>query len=48
MVLGFSRRMNWELGKTIVVVTHNVRVAHIAHRVLEIQDGKVVGSRGER
>ena len=42
-VLDLFRQLNQELGKTIVVVTHDARVSHIAHRVLEIQDGKIVG-----
>lgn len=41
-VLDLFRRLNQELGKTIVVVTHDLRVSHIAHRVLEIQDGKIL------
>jgi len=41
-VLDLFRRLNQELGKTIVVVTHDLRVSHIAHRVLEIEDGKIL------
>jgi len=42
-VLDLFRRPNQEFKKTIVVVTHDARVSHIAHRVLEIQDGKILG-----
>lgn len=42
-VLDLFRRLNQDLGKTLVVVTHDTRVAHIAHRVLDIQDGKILG-----
>jgi len=42
-VLDLFRRLNQEFGKTILVVTHDARVSHIAHRVLEIQDGKILG-----
>ena len=42
-VLDLFRRLNQEFKKTIVVVTHDARVSHIAHRVLEIQDGKIMG-----
>ena len=42
-VLDLFRRLNREFGKTILVVTHDARVAHIAHRVLEIRDGKILG-----
>ena len=46
-VLDLFRRLNQEFKKTIVVVTHDARVSHIAHRVLEIQDGKILGETAE-
>src|SRR5437870_1013337 len=42
-ILDLFRRLNQEFKKTIVVVTHDARVSHIAHRILEIQDGKIMG-----
>ena len=42
-VLDLFRRLNQEFKKTIVVVTHDARVSHIAHRVLEIPDGRIMG-----
>jgi len=42
-VLDLFQRMNQEFGKTIVVVTHDTRVSQIAHRILEIRDGKILG-----
>ena len=42
-VLDLFQRMNQEFGKTIVVVTHDARVSQIAHRILEIRDGKILG-----
>ena len=42
-VLDVFQKLNQTLKKTIVVVTHDARVAHIAHRVLDIQDGKILG-----
>lgn len=41
-VLDVFQKLNKQLGKTIVVVTHDARVSHIANRVLEIRDGKIV------
>ena len=41
-VLDLFEKMNRDLGKTIVVVTHDERVARIAHRVLDIRDGKIL------
>ena len=42
-VLDLFQRLNRDLKKTIVVVTHDARVAGIASRVLDIRDGKIVG-----
>ncbi|HWM49959.1 MAG TPA: ABC transporter ATP-binding protein [Thermoplasmata archaeon] len=41
-ILDLFRRLNQELKKTIVVVTHDARVSQIAHRVLEISDGQIL------
>ncbi len=41
-VLNLFQRLNQDLKKTIVVVTHDARVAEIANRVLDIRDGKIV------
>ncbi|HVG36809.1 MAG TPA: ABC transporter ATP-binding protein [Thermoplasmata archaeon] len=43
-VLNLFQRLNRDLKKTIVVVTHDARVADIAHRTLDIRDGKIVGT----
>lgn len=40
-ILELFRRLNDEYGKTILVVTHDQRVANIAHRVLLIEDGRI-------
>jgi ABC-type lipoprotein export system ATPase subunit len=40
--LDLFQKLNQTLKRTIVVVTHDARLAHIAHRVLEIRDGKIV------
>ena len=42
-VLNLFQRLNRDLKKTIVVVTHDARVADIANRVLDIRDGKILG-----
>ncbi len=42
-ILELFRRLNEDYKKTILVVTHDQRVANIAHRVLQIEDGKITG-----
>jgi len=42
-ILELFRQLNLDLKKTVLVVTHDQRVAHIARRVLQIEDGKIVG-----
>ncbi|MBI1884411.1 MAG: ABC transporter ATP-binding protein [Chlamydiae bacterium] len=47
-ILGMLKMLNEE-GKTVVVVTHDVRIANEANRILFLKDGKVesLSSRGE-
>lgn len=42
-ILHLFGMLNRDLKKTILVVTHDQRVANIAHRVLLIEDGKIKG-----
>ena len=39
-VLDVFQRLNQSLKETIIVVTHDARVAHLAHRVPEIRTGR--------
>jgi putative ABC transport system ATP-binding protein len=41
-VLALLTRLNRELGKTIVMVTHDPHAAAIAHRVLHLEKGRLV------
>lgn len=41
-VLDLLGVLNVDLGKTIIVVTHDERVSNIARRILQIEDGKIV------
>ena len=41
-VIALMRRLNEELGTTIIVVTHDPAVAHQASRILMMHDGRIV------
>lgn len=43
-IVDFLVKVNRELGKTIVMVTHDPRVARVAHRILRIEDGIIKGA----
>ena len=32
----------WKDGKTVIIVTHDLKIAHHAKRVIQLQDGKIV------
>lgn len=42
-VLDLLHDMNSKFRKTVIIVTHDVRISTIAHRTLEIVDGRIVG-----
>ncbi|PJZ65950.1 ABC transporter [Leptospira wolffii] len=48
IVLDAISKINKELGTTTVVITHNVGIAAIADRVLEMRDGSLVSDRRNR
>lgn len=39
IVVNYLVKVNKELGKTIIMVTHDPSVARVAHRILKIEDG---------
>lgn len=41
IVVDFLSRINKELGKTIIMVTHDPNVARASHRILRIEDGRM-------
>jgi putative ABC transport system ATP-binding protein len=41
IVMEFFDRINKELGRTIIMVTHNLELLHFADRVIHVKDGKV-------
>ena len=44
VVLEALERINSELGTTTIVITHNADIAHMAHRVLYLADGRIARS----
>ncbi len=42
-VLNLFEVLNRDLGKTVLIVTHDQRVSKITRRILQIEDGKIVG-----
>ena len=45
VVLEALERVNRDLGSTTVVITHNVAIAGMAHRVISMADGRIVDVR---
>jgi putative ABC transport system ATP-binding protein len=41
IIVDFLAKVNQELGKTIIMVTHDPSVARAAHRILKIEDGAI-------
>lgn len=41
-ILGLMEQVNQEYGCTIVIVTHNDAIKHMAHRILRLRDGQLV------
>lgn len=42
-VLGLIKRTSAEFHQTVVMITHNDDIAHLADRIVRIEDGKIVG-----
>jgi putative ABC transport system ATP-binding protein len=41
-VLGLLEQLNAELGKTILIVTHDPKAAEKAHRIVHLDKGELV------
>jgi putative ABC transport system ATP-binding protein len=41
-ILGLLERLNRELGKTILLVTHDPKAAEKAHRIVHLEKGVLV------
>lgn len=40
-VLKLLQKFNREMGKTVIIITHNAAIGNMAHRVLYIKDGRI-------
>jgi putative ABC transport system ATP-binding protein len=45
VILGLLRRVNRELGQTVLLVTHNAAIGEMADRVLRMRSGEIVEDR---
>jgi putative ABC transport system ATP-binding protein len=43
LILALLRRLNLELGQTVLLVTHNAAIGEMADRVIRLRSGEVVG-----
>jgi len=41
MVLGLLNRLCEELGKTVILITHNTPISHLAHRIIMLGEGTI-------
>jgi putative ABC transport system ATP-binding protein len=44
-ILGLLRRVCDELGKTVIIVTHNTAIAHLADRIVKVGSGVIESAR---
>jgi len=42
-VMGLLKMSNNEFHQTLVMITHNSEIAQLAHRIIRIEDGKIMG-----
>lgn len=42
-VLGLLKMTSEEFHQTVVMITHNNEIAQLSHRIVRIEDGRIVG-----
>ncbi|HJD26795.1 MAG TPA: ATP-binding cassette domain-containing protein, partial [Candidatus Blautia intestinipullorum] len=47
-VLGLLKISGQKFSQTIVMITHNEEIAQMADRIIRIEDGRILASRGRR
>jgi len=43
IVMRFLRKLNLEMGTTVIVVTHDPEIAKMTDKIIHIRDGKIAG-----
>lgn len=46
-IVELLKKSNWDYNQTIIMITHNMEIAKYADRILQIEDGRVVGEQNE-
>ena len=46
-VLGLLKMASKQFGQTLILITHDRDIAHLADRIVHIEDGKIVGDTGK-
>lgn len=41
-ILSLLRKVNRDMGKTVIVITHNSDIAHMADRVIKMRSGRII------
>lgn len=44
-VVGLLKKINSDYGQTIILITHDEKIANIANRILHIEDGRLIDER---
>lgn len=44
-ILSLLRKVNREMGKTVIVITHNSDIAYMADRVIKMRSGRIIDDR---
>ncbi len=46
-IVELLKESNWDYNQTIIMITHNMEIAKYADRILQIEDGRIVGEQNE-
>ncbi len=46
-IVELLKKSNWDYNQTIIMITHNMEIAKYADRIIQIEDGRIVGDQHE-